>query len=382
MRVALLGPYPTDDHVTGGVDAVMVALATGMSRRLEIDLHVVSTMPGLKTPTVARRAGFTLHQLPHPRGERLLWHQPVVRSLLRKLGEIAPDVVHAQMAGPYADAALRSGRPAVISLHGVVAREAALAWEHSSPSIRARWIVDAWYERWIIRRARDLIATTPYTRQEYPHLPQARFHDIENPVDNVFFDVPDAPALGSRLLCIAQLIPRKDILTLLQAFARVRETTPETRLDIVGQIDADPPYAALCRETVDRLDMAEQVQFLDSQPKEALAASCARADLIVLNSLQETAPLAVAVAMAAGRAVVGTRVGGVPFMVEDGTTGLLTEPGDVSGLAAAILTLLTQPERRFAFGRAARLVARDRYHVDAVVHRTVALYTLLCAEGA
>jgi glycosyltransferase involved in cell wall biosynthesis len=87
--------------------------------------------------------------------------------------------------------------------------------------------------------------------------------------------------------------------------------------------------------------------------------------------------VAIAEAMAAGRAVVATRVGGVPFMVADGRTGLLVEPGDVRGLADAAITLLKDPERRLAYGRAARFEAERRFRLEAVVERTIGLYNSL-----
>jgi glycosyltransferase involved in cell wall biosynthesis len=384
MRVALLGPYPTDGQVPGGVDAVVLALSRGLSRRPGVELHVVTAVPGLPSPTSQPLAGFTLHRVPHPRLDRLLWHRPVVRQLDRAVAAIHPDIVHGQMSGPYADAALRSGRPAVVSLHGVVFREAALAAQQSSFPERLRFAIDAQYERWIIRRSRHLIATTPYTRREFEKLTAATFFDIENPVDSVFFDVPAPadPAGGeSRLLCIAQVYPRKDILTLLRAFARVHAECPEAALEIVGQTDVDPSYLALAQAEIGKLGLGARVRFLGSLPAPDLAAACARADVVMLTSLQETAPVALAVAMAAGRPVVATRVGGVPDMVTHGGTGLLTEPGDVPGLTNAALALLTQPALRRAFGQVGRETARRRWHVDAVVAQTLAVYRHLIAAG-
>lgn len=403
MRIALLGPYPPDEQVTGGVDAVMVALVRGMTRRPGLDLHVVTAVPGLRTavtetrPTADPTARLTLHRVPHPRGERLLWHLPAVRLLRHTVDEIAPDVVHAQMPGLYAGAARAAGRPYVVSLHGVVFREATLAARDGvSPGMCARWLVDSWYERWIVGQARDLISTTPYTREEFRGRTSARFHDIENPVDEVFFGVPAETATDPRLLCVAQLIPRKDIMTLLHVFARVREALSGTEragtlraqentlpvLEIVGQKDADPAYAAACQQEIERLGLQDAVFLSGSLPAHQLADACSRASLVLLTSLQETAPVAIAVAMAAGRAVVATRVGGVPFMVADGRTGFLAAPGDVEGISGAVLELLRDPPRRRAFGEAAREAARARYHVDAVVDRTLALYGQLCGRHA
>jgi glycosyltransferase involved in cell wall biosynthesis len=384
VKVALLGPYPGDAHLAGGVDAVVLALAQGLARRPGVELHVVDAAPGLSAPRVEPRTDLTLWLVPHPRGDRLLWRQPVVRQLRRALAEIRPDVVHAHMTGFHADAALRSGRPAVITPHGVIFRETALALCHSPLPARMRWRLDAWYERWVIHRARDLIAISPYIAKEYRPLTAGRFHDIENPVADRFFEVPAEDAsgspAGSRLLYVARVIPRKDILTLLGAFAAVRQAIPDAILEIAGQTDADPPYMAACRETVERLGLGESVHFLGDLHGPALVACYARANLVLLTSRQETAPVTVAEAMAAGRAVVATRVGGVPYMIEDGENGLLAEAGDADAVARAAIALLADRERRLAYGRAARAAAERRFRLDAIVDRTLALYGRLIAE--
>jgi len=113
-----------------------------------------------------------------------------------------------------------------------------------------------------------------------------------------------------------------------------------------------------------------------------LADCYARADVVLLTSRQETAPLVVSEAMAAGRPLVATRAGGVPLMVRDGVTGFLTDPGDVVGLAQATLALLVQPDRCRAFGEAARAEAEQRFRLAVVVERTMALYDDLIARAA
>ncbi len=376
MRIALLGPYPQAE-LAGGVDAVMRALATGLVAYGGVELHVVSSLPRLRRPERLEQQGWFLHRVPHPRGDRLLWHQPAVWPVLKALNQIAPDVVHAHMAGHYADAALRSGRPSVITLHGVVFREAALALAGAALPVRMRWHLDALFERWVVRRARDVIAISPYVAEEYRPLTRARFHAIENPVADEFFAVPALPAeapAAPRLLCVARVIPRKDILTLLDAFARVLAVWPQAQLEIAGSTTADPAYFALCQNTVAALGLAQQVHFLGDLSGPALLSAYTRAHVVLLASRQETAPVAVAEAMAAGRPVVATSVGGVPFMVTDGITGRLAAPGDGEGLAEGVLSLLGDPDLWLACGRAARAAAEARFRLAGVIARTMALY--------
>jgi glycosyltransferase involved in cell wall biosynthesis len=97
-------------------------------------------------------------------------------------------------------------------------------------------------------------------------------------------------------------------------------------------------------------------------------------DVATLCSYSEASPLAVMEYMAAGRPVVGTRVGGIPEMVEHGVHGLLVHPCDPDGLAAAIGELLRLPDRGRSLGANGRERQRQQYSIDAMVNRVQALY--------
>ena len=104
-------------------------------------------------------------------------------------------------------------------------------------------------------------------------------------------------------------------------------------------------------------------------------------DVLVQPSRADNFPLAVLEAMAAGIAVVATRVGGVPELVVDGETGLIVEPEDPAALADALDSLAADPARRRELGRRGRARALDEFTPERMAHRTVALYRDLCASS-
>src|ERR671937_272842 len=110
-------------------------------------------------------------------------------------------------------------------------------------------------------------------------------------------------------------------------------------------------------------------------PHDELGGLYDRAAVVVCPSHREGLPLCVLEAMAHGRPVVASAVGGIPELVEDGVTGFLVEPGDVAGLRAAIERLLADPMLRRRLGRAARKRVAERCSWERVTAATLATYS-------
>jgi glycosyltransferase involved in cell wall biosynthesis len=127
--------------------------------------------------------------------------------------------------------------------------------------------------------------------------------------------------------------------------------------------------------------MAPHVHFAGRVPDSLLHALYERADLFVHPTHYEGSSLVTLEAMAHGRAVVATRAGGIPDKVQDGVTGLLVEPGDRAGLAAALGGLAPDRPRREAMGGAGRRRVREAFAWDVLIDRTLALYDDLCQRA-
>jgi glycosyltransferase involved in cell wall biosynthesis len=97
-------------------------------------------------------------------------------------------------------------------------------------------------------------------------------------------------------------------------------------------------------------------------------------DVVVLTSASEGTPVTIIEALAAGRPVVATRVGGVPDVVEEGETGFLVRPRDTHALAERLEILARDPERRAAMGAAGRERTLDRYAGERLVADMDSLY--------
>lgn len=138
-------------------------------------------------------------------------------------------------------------------------------------------------------------------------------------------------------LCVANWLPHKGILDLLDAFARLPPDA--ATLHLVGDPDADSRYAAGVRERLAQPDLADRVVAHGRVDPALVPAYYAAADLFVLPSLKETYGTVYAEAMTAGLPVVGYRAGNLPHLATDGHEGLMAEPGDITGLAEALRRL-------------------------------------------
>jgi len=165
-----------------------------------------------------------------------------------------------------------------------------------------------------------------------------------------------------------RLVPVKDLATLVRSFARAVSSVPELRLVLAG---GGPERASLEVLAAD-LGVAERVHFLGWV--DDLARFFGGVDLFALTSLNEGTPVAAIEAMAAGRPVVATAVGGVPDVVEHGSTGLLTPAGDVEAFASALVRLAEDQALREAMGTAGRARARERYSHHRLVSDIETLY--------
>jgi glycosyltransferase involved in cell wall biosynthesis len=149
---------------------------------------------------------------------------------------------------------------------------------------------------------------------------------------------------------------------------------PELKVLLVGDGPEREPLLKIARE----LRIEDRVQITgmlsnDPSPHHLL-------DISVLPSIREGFPNSVVEAMAAGRPVVATNVGGTPDAVIDERTGLLTPPSDPVALAARLERLLSNPDERTRLAASARMWAWERYRAGSVLASLTSLYETLASR--
>jgi glycosyltransferase involved in cell wall biosynthesis len=173
---------------------------------------------------------------------------------------------------------------------------------------------------------------------------------------------------------VGRLVPIKDVPCLLHAFRRVVTRVPAARLMIVG----DGPRRADLEQLADTLSLTPNVRFTGWQHD--LAAVYGAIDVGVLSSRNEGTPVALIEAMAAGKPVVATAVGGVEDVIHHDMTGLVVPPADPAALAAAMIRLAEDPAERHRLGRQGRIATTSRFSTDRTASRIGTFYEDILAE--
>ncbi|HET6203055.1 MAG TPA: glycosyltransferase family 4 protein [Planctomycetota bacterium] len=376
LRIALVGPCRADLRSDcGGPDAVVALLARGLAGRGE-RVEVLSCDFETKTDRLLEVEGVRLHRLAARKTlGRATFYLLERRWIRRRLRELAPDVVHVHGTDFYGGVAARHAGPTLLTVNALLAR--ASDDLNGTPPLRRlprtiRSLAMAGFEDRCLARAREVVVPNRHLRAALEGRTRARLHEIPEPIDPAYFDLPDR-TVPDRLLYVGAIGPRKGLLDLAHALPEVARVRPGVRLHVVGET-ADPGYAAAVSEAVQREGLGEAVVWrgpLDPRRLQEAFASCS---ILVLPSAEELVPHVAAQAMAAGKPVVAHAVGAVPHVVVDGETGLLVPRGNPIAMADALLALLEDEPRRRAIGSRSTAVARERFDPQVVVDRTVRLY--------
>jgi glycosyltransferase involved in cell wall biosynthesis len=181
----------------------------------------------------------------------------------------------------------------------------------------------------------------------------------------------DAPVIGN----IAALVPHKGQRDLIEAAHLVVREIPDARFVILGEGEL--------REALERLVRAYHLEkhvLLPGFRTDVLG--CLKGfDLLVMSSVTEGLGTSLLDAMACSKAVVATRTGGIPEVVEHEMTGVLVEPRDHRGMANAIVRLLKDDSARLRMGANGFVRVGERFTVDRMVAGTAAVYERVAGRG-
>ena len=268
----------------------------------------------------------------------------------RTLAARKPDVVYAHFLVPSGLVAALAGRaPLVVTAHGRDVRNVG-----ALPGVAAA-------TRLVIRRAATVVCVSDYLRRELEvKVPEARGKTevVSSGVDLERFAVTPPPDGPARFLCVGALEERKNVVRLADAFARLGEGS----LTFAGDGPLRP-----------RLEGRDGVRLAGRVPHDEVARLLAETHVLCQPSLVEPLGQALFEAMACGRSVVATRIGGPPEFVQP-DAGILVDPLDVDAIADAMrrAAALPRPNEAARTAAAAHDVRRQAERIEAILSRAAA----------
>jgi glycosyltransferase involved in cell wall biosynthesis len=165
------------------------------------------------------------------------------------------------------------------------------------------------------------------------------------------------------IIFAGNLIPRKGVIHLINAFDRIASDFPAVRLEIAGPI-GDLGHARHLRERLNELNLGRRIQLTGPVPQTELALRMRRARVFVLPTYSEGLPRVLFEAMAVGLPSIASAVGGIPDILENGETGFLIEPGDEDALERHLRWILDHPQEADEMGRRAREFAASFFSTE------------------
>lgn len=363
MHIALLATDPSEPHGWSNHARDLISALAAHDAQITL-ITAQNAAPDLNLPnTTVRRSLPSLTAPPRALSLRLLAANLAVRHAAR-----SADLVHV-LAEPYTLAALAIRRPLLVTAHGTYLPQTA-----KQPRFGALY-------RRAYRRA-QIICVSHYTeRRVRAALPQAHTQIIPNGVEITRFAQPSTVSVAKRaptVLAVGQVKPRKGFLEIVEAMAQVRQIIPTAEAVFIGSTSSDPRYVASLHERIAALGLGDAVRLLGRLPDAELLAWYAAADVFALHSRNqgdkfEGFGLVYLEASAAGLPVIGTTDCGAEDAIRQGETGFLVAQGDVAGLAAALVRLLSDSDLRAQFGAVGKTFAAQ-HTWEAAARQVLALY--------
>jgi len=358
----------------GGAEQATAVLAEAAAGDPECRVHVLTSDIGGRLEPEEVRNGVRILRVPsrkrdwthHSVPELVTFYASCRRRLPALQESLKPSTLLAHFTMPAGLIALtwrrRFGAPYSVVLHG------ADVPGHEPARFRLLHPLMKVVARRVWNRADHVIAVSgELAALAQRTWPRGRIDVIPNGVDTTRFCPATRPeqADRTRVVLLSRLVEIKGVHVLIEALAGLPRPLLRTcRIDVYGTGPQRPALEALVR----RERLTECVTFHGVVPADRVPSLLREADLFVLPSLREAAPVSLLEAMATGLPAIATSVGDVPHVVRDGANGRLVPPADPEALGRALGELLKDRDRRERMGRAARETACT-YASDAIWKR-------------
>jgi glycosyltransferase involved in cell wall biosynthesis len=346
----------------GGTEALVAALIRGLSPHCKIVL-----VSNDESETIQRS------ELSSLLAAHISWRPDktspeAARNLARKLRTYDVDLAHFHFGGNYGWSnrapnrcplldVHRAGIPCVSTNHGAFALLDGYCASWRPLWLKLALLPAAWLSKMhVLSKVETEIAVSQHdlrNLQTWYWPLRGKFRQIYHSKINREEARVARHARQKTILCVGSIGFRKGQTVLAEAFEKIAGRHPDWNLVIAGRA-GEPSLLARIEEIQSRSHLQERIRLVENLSDEEIAERMRTAEIFAMPSLHEGLGLSLQEALFRGCACVGSRVGGIPELIDDGKNGLLVSPGDADELAAALERLIDDTALRESFRARAR----------------------------
>lgn len=377
MIIVLIGPYPiSPECIHGGVEASVYGLVQELAKNHTVDVFDIPRIG--EKDRVERYGNLTIHRYTNP-GTHNKDAVMRLKEMVRDIVALGPDVCHVHGTNAINKeiyfALQQHGIKMMLTVHGILHEEKKQSLLRR-PSLRAlyQYVVQSRDERELLESAPRIIVDTAYVEDKlkaYGLKHVQEMHVIPQGIDADYYGIKCDPK-SKVILCVGAIAPRKGHIYTVEMFERLRAKGIEAKLRVIGSL-ADKGYYEQLKQKIAESKYKEDISLEANLPREELLKAYVEAKVFVLHSREESQGIVFAEAMATGLPVVATKIGGIPYVVEDGKSGLLCPYGDVEAMEMMVERLMTDEALWKQYSVAAREIAKY-FNWTAIAEKIVKLY--------
>ncbi len=384
MKVLVVVPgFPYElGNIQGGVHSAVNNLLAGFAN-LPVEIRVVSFNKELDKSFISKKYAENIrihYYINWNVGLQILSYLTHGAMILRKeIKSFGPDIIHYEEGMAFL--LMRTWGvykvPELLTIHGIIFAEAKLKKKWSD---KMYWYLNGIIERLLVPG--NVIHLSNYSKNIFTlkGINPSCFEIIPNAVTEPFFNIPLKTDTGRSLLYIGVIDENKNLIYLLTCLNEMKKRGIIYSLIVAGDFNSDT-YISIIHDFIKQHDLSSQIEFLGWIGQQEIRKRIHEADMLVVSSKQESLPMVIAEAMAAGKLVLASKVGGIPEMIEDGETGFLFSNDNPQNLVNLLERIDHEPELISIMGEKAKQKATATYQNNAVAAKTLSFYKKILAHN-
>jgi glycosyltransferase involved in cell wall biosynthesis len=379
MKIIQIGNYPEDSSsIGGGIEASIFGITQALAK--ENQVQVISfPKKNIKKDIAASTGNIQINYLCNPYKFNCMGFLRLnkFRQLIKTF---KPRIVHIHESAPLCFFVLLYLRlkkiDSAITIHGIFHIE---TWKNfkrlKNSSNFLKFILYSFFEYLIILAGKKIIVDTQYVADSLSKIKKRQYYVVPQGINSRYFELQDKYETNN-ILSIGAISHRKGYEYSILAIDRLKKEFPTIRYQIIGSVTEEhQAYFSYLLELIKEKELENNVTITPNLPSDRLTQILEKCNIFALHSFEESQGIAICEAMAAGKPIVATKIGGIPCVVEDGVNGKLSSFGDIELFAENIRNIFLDSKLRHDMGVESRKKSH-RYAWDRISSEILEIYNL------